>query len=68
MKKYRENTDYYFENLLNNNFNKSNDELIYQEHKEKINQLEKLYDKKQNILENNFVAKLREITNFKKQS
>ena len=68
MKKYRENTDYYFENLLNNNFNKSNDELIYQEHKEKINQLEKLYDKKQNILENNFFAKLREITNFKKQS
>ena len=68
MKKYRENTDYYFENLLNNNFNKSNYELIYQEHKEKINQLEKLYDKKQNILENNFFAKLREITNFKKQS
>ena len=65
MQKYRDNTDFYFENLLNNNINKSNEELIFKEHKEKISELEKLYEKKQNILENKFFEKLKELTSFK---
>ena len=67
MQKYRDNTDFYFENLLNNNINKSNEELIFKEHKEKISELEKLYEKKQNILENKFFEKLKELTSFNKQ-
>ena len=65
MQKYRDNTDFYFENLLNNNINKSNEELIFKEHKEKISELEKLYEKRQNILENKFFEKLKELTIFK---
>ena len=65
MQKYRDNTDFYFENLLNNNINKSNEELIFKEHKEKISELEKLYEKRQNILENKFFEKLKELTRFK---
>ena len=65
MQKYRDNTDFYFENLLNNNINKSNEELIFKEHKEKISELEKLYEKRQNILENKFFEKLKELTSFK---
>jgi hypothetical protein len=65
MQKYRDNTDFYFENLLNNNNNKSNEELIFKEHKEKISELEKLYEKRQNILENKFFEKLKELTSFK---
>ena len=67
MQKYRDNTDFYFENLLNNNINKSNEELIFKEHKEKISELEKLYEKRQNILENKFFEKLKELTGFNKQ-
>ena len=67
MQKYRDNTDFYFENLLNNNINKSNEELIFKEHKEKISELEKLYEKRQNILENKFFEKLKELTSFNKQ-
>ena len=65
MQKYRDNTDFYFENLLNNNINKSNEELIFKEHKEKISELEKLYEKSQNILEKKFFEKLKELTSFK---
>ena len=67
MQKYRDNTDFYFENLLNNNINKSNEELIFKEHKEKISELEKLYEKRQNILENKFFEKLKELTSFNKK-
>ena len=67
MQKYRDNTDYYFENLLNNNINQSNEELIFKEHKEKISELEKLYEKMQNNLENKFFEKLKELTSFNKQ-
>ena len=67
MQKYRDNTDFYFEKLLNNNINKSNEELIFKEHKEKISELEKLYEKRQNILENKFFEKLKELTSFNKQ-
>lgn len=67
MQKYRDNTDFYFENLLNNNINKSNEELIFKEHKEKISELEKLYEKRQNVLENKFFEKLKELTSFNKQ-
>ena len=67
MQKYRDNTDFYFENLLNNNINKSNEELIFKEHKEKISELEKLYEKMQNNLENKFFEKLKELTSFNKQ-
>ena len=67
MQKYRDNTDFYFENLLNNNINKSNEGLIFKEHKEKISELEKLYEKRQNILENKFFEKLKELTSFNKQ-
>ena len=67
MKKYKENTDYYFESLLNKNSNKNNIEIIYKEHQEKINELEKLYEKAQNSLEQKFFEKLKHITNFNKQ-
>ena len=67
MQKYRDNTDFYFENLLNNNINKSNEELIFKEHKEKISELEKLYEKMQNVLENKFFERLKELTSFNKQ-
>ena len=67
MKKYKENTDYYFESLLNKNSNKNNIEIIYKEHHQKINELEKLYEKAQNTLEQKFFEKLKHITNFNKQ-
>ena len=68
MQKYKDNTDYYFEALLNKNFNKSNEELIFKEHKEKISELEKLYGKTQNILETKFFEKLKELSSFNKQN
>ena len=67
MKKYRENTDIYFDNLLKENTDKNNIKLIYDEHKEKISELEKLYDNATNKLEKNFFDKLKKITNFNKQ-
>ena len=67
MKKYRENTDIYFDNLLKENTDKNNIKLIYDEHKEKISELEKLYDNVTNKLEKNFFDKLKKITNFNKQ-
>ena len=67
MKKYRENIDIYFDNLLKENTDKNNIKLIYDEHKEKISELEKLYENETNKLEKNFFDKLREITNFNKQ-
>jgi hypothetical protein len=68
MKKYKENTNMYFDNLLKNNVDKNNIKLIYDEHKEKMTELEKLYEKAQNKLEKNFFDKLREITNFNRQN
>ena len=68
MKKYKENTDYYFDSLLNKNNNKNNLDIIYKEHQEKINELEKLYEKAQNSLEQKFFEKLKNITNFNKQN
>ena len=67
MKKYKENIDYYFDNLLNKNENKNNKEIIYKEYQEKINELEKLYEKAQNTLEQKFFEKLKNITKFNKQ-
>ena len=66
MKKYKENTDYYFETLLNKNNNKDA-EIINNEHKEKIIELEKLYEKAQNNLEKKFFEKIKQMTNFNKQ-
>lgn len=68
MKKYKENTDYYFDSLLNKNSNKNNIDIIYKEHQEKINELEKLYEKAQNSLEQKFFEKLKHITNFNKSN
>jgi hypothetical protein len=68
MKKYKENTNMYFDNLLKNNVDKNNIKLIYDEHKEKMTELEQLYEKAQNKLEKNFFDKLREITNFNRQN
>ena len=68
MKKYKQNTDLYFDNLLKNNVDKNNIKVIYDEHKEKMFELQKLYENAQNRLEKNFFEKLREITNFNKQS
>ena len=68
MKKYKENTNLYFDNLLKNNVDKNNIKLIYAEHKEKMSELEKLYKNAQNKLEKNFFDKLREITNFNRQN
>ena len=67
MKKYKENTDYYFETLLNKNNNKDA-EIINNEHKEKIIELEKLYEKAQNNLEKKFFEKIKQMTNFNKQN
>ena len=61
MQQYRENIDYYFETLINKNNDKSSEKLISQEHKQKISELEALYEKKQNILENNFFKRLKEL-------
>ena len=66
MKKYKENTDLYFNNLLRNNIDKNNIKMIYDEHKVKISELEKLYQNAQNKLEKNFFGQLRQITNFNK--
>jgi uncharacterized protein YlbG (UPF0298 family) len=66
MKKYKENTDLYFNNLLRNNTDKNNIKMIYDEHNEKISELEKLYQNAQNKLEKNFFGQLRQITNFNK--
>ena len=68
MKKYKENTDLYFDNLLRNNNDKNNIKIIYEEHKEKMSELEKLYQNAQNKLEKNFFEKLKQMTNFNKQS
>ena len=68
MKKYKENTDLYFDNLLRNNTDKNNIKIIYEEHKEKMSELEKLYQNAQNKLEKNFFEKLKQMTNFNKQS
>ena len=68
MKKYKENTDLYFDNLLKNNIDKNNIKIIYDEHKQKMAELEKLYQNAQNKLEKNFFEKLRQITNFNKQN
>ena len=67
MKKYKENIDYYFDNLLNKNENKNNKEIIYKEYQEKINELEKLYEKAHHALEQRFFEKLKHITKFNKQ-
>ena len=61
MQQYRENIDYYFETLINKNNDKSSEKLISQEYKQKISELEALYEKKQNILENNFFKRLKEL-------
>ena len=61
LQQYRENIDYYFETLINKNNDKSSEKLISQEHKQKISELEALYEKKQNILENNFFKRLKEL-------
>ena len=68
MKKYKENTDLYFDNLLRNNTDENNVKIIYEEHKEKMSELEKLYQNAQNKLEKNFFEKLKQMTNFNKQS
>ena len=68
MKKYKQNTDLYFDNLLKNNVDKNNIKVIYDEHKEKISELEKLYQNAQNNLEKKFFEKLKKITNFNKQN
>ena len=68
MKKYKENTDIYFDNLLRNNTDKNNIKIIYEEHKAKMSELEKLYQNAQNKLEKNFFEQLRQITNLKKPS
>ena len=61
MQQYRENIDYYFETLLNKNSDKSSEKLISKEHKQKISELEAIYEKKQNILETNFFKRLKEL-------
>ena len=61
MQQYRENIDYYFETLINKNNDKSSEKLISQEYNQKISELEALYEKKQNILENNFFKRLKEL-------
>ena len=66
MKKYKENTDLYFNNLLRNNIDKDNIKIIYDEHKQKMLELEGLYQNAQNKLEKNFFGQLRQITNFNK--
>ena len=66
LQKYKENIDYYFETLLNQNFNKSNQDLIFKEHKEKINELEQIYERTQKKLETKFFEKLKEIINKQK--
>ena len=68
MKKYKQNTDLYFDNLLKNNVDKNNIKVIYDEHKEKKSELEKLYQNAQNNLEKKFFEKLKKITNFNKQN
>ena len=67
MQKYKDNTDYYFQNILDKNLDKSNEELILKEHKEKMDELEQLYEKTQKNLETKFFQKLKEMTNFNKQ-
>ena len=68
MKKYKQNTDLYFDNLLKNNVDKNNIKVIYDEHKEKMFELQKLYENAQSKLEKNFFEKLRQITNFNRQN
>ena len=68
MKKYKQNTDLYFDNLLKNNTDKKNIKIIYDEHKEKMSELQKLYENAQSKLEKNFFEKLRQITNFNRQN
>ena len=67
MQKYKDNTDYYFQNILDKNLDKSNEELILKEHKEKMDELEQLYEKTQKNLETKFFQKLKEMTSFNKQ-
>ena len=61
MQQYRENIDYYFETLLNKNSDKISEKLISKEHKQKISELEAIYEKKQNNLETNFFKRLKEL-------
>ena len=68
MKKYKQNTNLYFDNLLKNNTDKKNIKIIYDEHKEKMSELQKLYENAQSKLEKNFFEKLRQITNFNRQN
>ena len=65
MTKYKEDTDLYFVNLLKNSNDKKNISELY---KERMSELENLYEKAQNQLEKNFFKKLREITDFIKQN
>ena len=65
MTKYKESTDLYFVNLLKNSNDKNNISELY---KERMSELENLYEKAQNQLEKNFFKKLREITDFIKQN
>ena len=65
MTKYKENTDLYFVNLLKNSNDKKNISELY---KERMSELENLYESAQNKLEKNFFKKLREITDFIKQN
>ena len=66
MEKYKENTDFYFQNLMENNSNKYDEDTIYKEYNEKISELEKSYENAQSILEKNFFEKLKFIINFNK--
>ena len=66
MEKYKENTDFYFQNLMENNSNKYDEDTIYKEYNEKISELEKSYGNAQSILEKNFFEKLKFIINFNK--
>jgi hypothetical protein len=65
MTKYKENTDLYFVNLLKNSNDKKSISELY---KERMSELENLYENAQNKLEKNFFKKLREITDFIKQN
>ena len=65
MTKYKESTDLYFVNLLKNSNDKKNISELY---KERMSELENLYENAQNKLEKNFFKKLREITDFIKQN
>jgi len=65
MTKYKESTDLYFVDLLKNSNDKKNIGELY---KERMSELENLYEKAQNQLEKNFFKKLREITDFMKQN